>query len=193
MPWIDTIHETDAEGALREVYDRITGARGKASNIMRVQSLHPEAMRAHLDLYLAVLFGRSGLRRAERELIAVVVSAANGCAYCVRHHAEALKALWKDDARVAQVAEDYRSLDSGSGPGQALSERERALCDYADALTRDPAGVEESAVERLRAVGLSDRDVLDANLIASYFNFVNRIAEGLGVAFTEAEATGYRY
>jgi len=185
MPWIDTIHEADAEGTLREVYDRITGARGKASNIMRVQSLHPEAMAAHLDLYMAVMFGRSGLRRAERELIAVVVSVANGCAYCVQHHAEALKALWKDDDRVAQATEDYRALD--------LSERERALCDYADALTRDPAAVDEATVERLRAAGLSDRDVLDANLIASYFNFVNRIAEGLGVAFTEAEATGYRY
>lgn len=185
MSWIETIAEPDAEGDLRAVYDRIEGARGKVSHIMRVQSLHPEAMRAHLDLYLAVLFSRSGLRRAERELIAVVVSAANGCAYCVRHHTEALKALWKDDARVAQAAEDYRRL--------GLSERERALCDYADTLTRDPAAVDESAVERLRAAGLSDRDVLDANLIASYFNFVNRIAEGLGVAFTEEEASGYRY
>lgn len=185
MPWIETITEDDADGPLRAVYDRITGARGKASNIMRVQSLHPEAMAAHLDLYMAVMFGRSGLRRAERELIAVVVSAANGCDYCVRHHAEALRVLWKDDARVAQAAENYRALD--------LSERERALCDYADALTREPASVSEAAVERLRAAGLSDRDVLDANLIVSYFNFVNRIAEGLGVAFTEEEATGYRY
>ncbi len=183
MPWIQTIPETDAEGDLRTVYDRISSARGKVSNIMSVQSLHLEAMRA--DLYLAVMFGRSGLRRAERELIAVVVSAANGCAYCVRHHAEALRVLWKDDARMDRAAKDYRGLD--------LSERERALCDYADALTRAPAAVDEAAVERLRAAGLTDRDVLDANLIVSYFNFVNRIAEGLGVAFTEDEVAGYRY
>lgn len=185
MPWIQTIPEPDADGDLRAVYDRISGARGKVSNIMRVQSLHPEAMRAHLDLYLAVMFERSGLRRAERELIAVVVSAANGCAYCVRHHAEALRVIWKDDALVARAVEDYRALE--------LSERERALCDYADALTRAPAAVDEAAVERLRAAGLTDRDVLDANLIASYFNFVNRVAEGLGVVFTEEEAGGYRY
>lgn len=70
---------------------------------MRVQSLHPEAMRAHLDLYTTLLLSRSGLRRAERELIAVVVSAANGCAYCFRHHAEALRALWKGDARATNV------------------------------------------------------------------------------------------
>lgn len=65
MPWIKTISENEAEGTLREVYDRIAGARGQASNIMRVQSLHPEAMAAHLDLYMAVMFGRSGLRRGE--------------------------------------------------------------------------------------------------------------------------------
>jgi uncharacterized peroxidase-related enzyme len=160
-------------------------ARGKVYNIMRVQSLHPEAMAAHLDMYLAVMFSRSGLRRAERELVAVVVSAAIRCAYCVRHHAEALKARWKDDARVAQAAEDYTQVD--------LSERVRALGDYGDALTRDPAAVTKGPVVRLRAAGLSARDILDANLIASYFNFVNRIAKGLGVEFTEAEATGYRY
>lgn len=185
MPWIETIDENEAEGLLREVYDRIGGARGKVSNVMRVQSLHPEALGAHLDLYLAVPFGRSGLRRAERELVAVVVSASNGCACCVRHHAEALKVLWKDDARAAQAAEDYRLLE--------LSEREYALCDYAAALTRDPGAAREADVQRLRAVGLSDRDVLDAKLIVSYFNFVNRVAEGLGVAFTEEEAGGYRY
>lgn len=185
MSWIETIEENAAEGPLRDVYERISGSRGKVSNIMRVQSLHPEAMRAHLDLYLAILFGRSGLRRDERELIAVVVSVANECAYCVRHHAEALRALWKDDARVDRAVADYREA--------GLDARALALCEYAARLTRAPADVDEADVERLRALGLSDRDILDANLIASYFNFVNRIAEGLGVAFTEEEAGGYTY
>jgi uncharacterized peroxidase-related enzyme len=185
MAWIETIPEADAQGPLRAVYDRIAGARGKVSNIMRVQSLHPGAMAAHLDLYLSVMFERSGLRRAEREMIAVVVSAANGCPYCARHHAEALRVLWRDDARVARLAEDHRQAD--------LSPREAALCAYAEALTREPAAVTEADVDALRTAGLSDRDVLDANLTASYFNFVNRIAEGLGVAFTEEEAGGYRY
>ncbi|MDQ3522084.1 MAG: carboxymuconolactone decarboxylase family protein, partial [Gemmatimonadota bacterium] len=63
-------------------------------------SLHPAAMQAHMDLYMAVMFQRSGISREERELIAVVVSAANRCAYCVSHHAAALNAYWKDQERV---------------------------------------------------------------------------------------------
>ena len=45
----------------------------------------------------------------------------------------------------------------------------------------------------MRAVGFSDRDILDVNLITSYFNFVNRIAEGLGVAYDPGEMSGYKY
>ena len=64
---------------------------------------------------------------------------------------------------------------------------------YGATLTRSPAAVSEADVEALREAGFSDRDILDINLITSYFNFVNRIAEGLGVTFTEDEAAGYDY
>ena len=185
MAWIDVIPEADATGDLRAAYDHIEQARGKLSNIMRVHSLRPEAMRTHMDLYLALLFSTSGLKRAERELLATVVSATNGCAYCTRHHGEALKAYWKDEARVAQIAEDYTAAD--------LSIRERAMLDYGVALTREPASVNEADVEALRTVGFSDSDVLDIALITAYFNFVNRIAEGLGVELSEEEAAGYKY
>ena len=62
-----------------------------------------------------------------------------------------------------------------------LSDRERALCAYAAKLTVEPNKMAESDLEPLRRAGLSDRDILDANLVASYFAFVNRIADGLGV------------
>lgn len=185
MAWIDIIDESAATGALKDVYDDIAQRRGKLSNIMRVHSLHPGAMQAHMELYLRIMFDRSALPREERELLAVVVSAANECPYCIRHHAEALRAYWKDDARVAQAARDYTALD--------LPERTRALLDYAHRLTRAPGAITEADLERLRAAGLSDRDILDVNLVTSYFNFVNRIALGLGVAFTEDEAQGYKY
>jgi len=64
---------------------------------------------------------------------------------------------------------------------------------YAVKLTDSSSEMSEGDVETLRRVGFSDRDVLDINLIASYFNFVNRIALGLGVAFSEEEMAGFRY
>ena len=63
-----------------------------------------------------------------------------------------------------------------------VTERERALLDYADKLTRSPARMAESDLAPLRDAGLSDRDILDTNLCVAYFAYVNRIADGLGVA-----------
>jgi uncharacterized peroxidase-related enzyme len=186
MSWIETIDEADATGELADLYADIIDSRGKLSNILKVHSLHPAALEAHLDLYDALLFSRSPLRRAEREAIAVVVSAANGCDYCVRHHAEALRAYWKDDDRLARFAEDFRQVDD-------LDPKLRAACAYAERLTRSPDGTGEDDVQALRDAGWSDRAVLDVTLITAYFNFVNRVANGLGVAFTEEEATGYNY
>jgi uncharacterized peroxidase-related enzyme len=175
-----------ADDELRAVYERIAGDRGKLSTIMQVQSLSPRALTAHMDLYMATMFGPSGVTRAERELVAVVVSATNRCRYCVSHHAAALMAYWKDEERVALVGADWRAVDG-------LSPRERAMLDYAEALTREPSTVGQARMEAMRQAGLSDDDVLAVNLIVAYYNFVNRIAEGLGVEVDPAEVGGYNY
>ncbi len=185
MPWIRTIDESSAGDELARVYERIRGERGKLSNIMRIQSLHPAAMQAHMDLYMAVMFQRAGISREERELIAVVVSAANRCAYCVSHHAAALNAYWNDQERVQKVAEDHRAVE--------LSPRTRAMIEYAEALTRTPGEVTEGHLQAMRDQKLTDEDILAVNLVAAYFNFVNRIALGLGVKHSEEEVGGYRY
>jgi uncharacterized peroxidase-related enzyme len=185
MAWIDTIDLEDADDELRALYDEIVDTRGKVSNILKVHSLNPSALADHLRLYDTLLFGKSDLRRAEREALAVVVSAANDCTYCVEHHGEALAAYW-DEARVEQLIDDYTAVD-------ALDERLRAACDVAARLTRSPDAMTNAEVDRLRDAGWSDRSVLDIVLITAYFNFVNRIATGLGVEVTPDEVAGYEY
>lgn len=185
MAWIRVVNEEGADEALQRVYTRVKGSRGKVSNILAVHSLHPAAMAAHLDLYMAIMFGPSGLSRAEREAIATAVSAANRCPYCVAHHAEALHHYWNDRGRVEEFVARPRSA--------SLPPRLRALVDYALKLTERPAEMEERDVENLRGHGLADSDVLSVNLIASYFNFVNRIALGLGVKKSPDEVSGYAY
>jgi len=68
-----------------------------------------------------------------------------------------------------------------SGDLDAFPPRLRALHGYALALTARPASVEEADVRAMLEKGLSERDVIDANQVISYFNYVNRVAEGLGV------------
>jgi uncharacterized peroxidase-related enzyme len=184
MSWIRTIHESEAEGRLSDVYESIRESRGKLSNIMRVQSLAPEAMSHHMDLYLEIMFRKGGLSRAEREMIAVVVSVANGCEYCTLHHGAALEAWWKDPDRVQALRTD--PLQAG------LSRRESALVGYALALTDRPAAMVPADLEPMRDEGLTDDEILQANLIVAYFNFVNRIALGLGVAYSDDEVAGYK-
>lgn len=79
--WIRTVPPPEADGALAEVYAGIAGRTRSVAHILRCQSLHPEGLRDHYALYRTLMFGAGALSRAERESIAVAVSAANGCRY----------------------------------------------------------------------------------------------------------------
>ena len=185
MPWIRVIDEDDADEKLKTAYGKIKGARGKVANILKIHSLKPDTMVAHEELYLTLLFRKSGLSREEREILAVVVSVANSCEYCIQHHAEALAHYWNDRGRIDLLIHDVGALD--------LPAKTRAMVTYAIKLTQQPGEMQEQAIEDLRQAGFSDEDILSINLIISYFNFVNRIALGLGVEFSEEEVKGYNY
>jgi len=183
MSWIEEIDVSEAEGKLAEVYAELLEKRGKVANILQVHSLSPDAMANHLDLYMSIMFGSSGLSRAEREAIAVVVSATNECDYCVNHHTEALRRYIKDD-------DVLQTLVSTDGL-EVLEPRLGNIVIHAEKLTSAPSAMTESDLDPLRAEGLTDRDILDITLVVSYFNFVNRIALGLGVSYSAEELSGY--
>lgn len=184
MAWIDEVEQENADGQLAELYTELVAKRGKVSNILKVHSLNAAALGNHLDLYMTLMFGQSGLSRAEREAIAVVVSANNDCEYCAEHHAEALRRYVKDE-------EILGMLITADGL-ETLEPRLSNIVRHAEKLTTAPGAMTESDLDELRVVGLSDKDILDLSLITAYFNFVNRIALGLGVEFNADELTGYK-
>ncbi|MFW6193712.1 MAG: carboxymuconolactone decarboxylase family protein [Gemmatimonadota bacterium] len=96
----------------------------------------------------------------------------------MQHHGAALRALGVDEELIEDLATGWRQAE--------LPERLRALAAYAEKLTLSPGEVEEADVEALRGAGLSDEAVLHACEVVAYYNFVNRTAEGLGVALEEA-------
>lgn len=81
MAWIEIISENEAEGDLAEQYSQLTEPWGGVDNILKIHSLNPESLRAHVLLYRTLMYGQSPLTRPQREMIAVVVSAANQCQY----------------------------------------------------------------------------------------------------------------
>jgi alkylhydroperoxidase family enzyme len=78
MSYIQIIHEHEAEGKLKELYEAMGN---KVANILKVHSLFPESMETHLAYYKTIMFKKSPLSRAQREMIATTVSAANHCHY----------------------------------------------------------------------------------------------------------------
>jgi len=80
--WIHMVEEQEAEGELKEYYDKMCDPEtGEVDHILRIHGQHPATLQAHYLLYKTLMYGKSGIRRPEREMIAVVVSALNQCHY----------------------------------------------------------------------------------------------------------------
>jgi len=123
MNRIKVIQHEEATGRLKEIYDDLVKKRGKLADVHKIQSLRPESIVAHMDLYMEIMFTKSELSRAEREMMAVVVSAANGCEYCKMHHSQALNHYWKNDEKINRLRTDFETAD--------LTKRELVLCNFA--------------------------------------------------------------
>lgn len=81
MAWIKTIDEGEADGQLAQIYEAARKRSGRVYNILSVQSQNPAALQAMIQFYQATSLGDSPLTRAQREMLALVVSKINGCVY----------------------------------------------------------------------------------------------------------------
>jgi len=183
MPNFEIIDYPNATGRLKEIYDDLIKTRGKLAEVHKVQSLNPESIVKHMDLYLHVMFGKSPLKRVQREMMAVVVSKTNNCEYCQTHHAEAVLHYWKNPERVEKLKNNFTAAE--------LNPTDLALCEFAQISTLHP-GKEKKTIDNLKTLGLTDRAILDATLVIAYFNFVNRIVLAGGIGL-EDEPGGYEY
>jgi uncharacterized peroxidase-related enzyme len=145
---------------------------GFVPNVLRNFALRPLHLLRWNDHYEELMKGDSGLTKAEREMIAVVVSVANDCAYCIAAHSAALRKLTKDPALADAIAADHATAP--------VEPRVHAALAYAVELTRAPERLTEADVEGLREAGWSDEDVMDIAEVTAMFNFTNRMASGLG-------------
>lgn len=186
MSRIEIIQPHEATGRLKEIYDDLENDRGQIAEVHKMQSLRPESIIKHMDLYMEIMFSRSELSRAQREMMAVVVSMVNNCPYCAAHHGSALHHYWKDEEKLQRLRADFRNTD--------LSESDKALCEYAEEVSLRPQNLNETdPTLPLKKRGFSDAAILDASLVVSYFNFVNRMVLSLGVELEDDEGKNYRY
>ena len=81
MAWIKTITKADAKDDLKEKYNEFIEPWGGVDNILKIHSLNPESLDVHVKLYKTIMYGKSPIKRRDREMIAVVVSTINHCHY----------------------------------------------------------------------------------------------------------------
>ncbi|WGF90259.1 peroxidase-related enzyme [Marinivivus vitaminiproducens] len=170
-PRVKPVALADATPAQLEAL-QVTPSNTKVSDYVLVLAHDVETLKVRSPLFNAIMYGRGGLSRAERELGAVGASLVNRCIYCAAVHASRYNQLAKDGAVMEAVFagdEDAR-----------LDERQSAILRFATRLSRAPseAGLED--VRRLKDAGLSDAEVLDLILSASLFGWANRLMHTLG-------------
>ncbi|MFZ9303945.1 MAG: alkylhydroperoxidase [Gammaproteobacteria bacterium] len=141
---------------------------GFLPNVLEVYSFDETKLRAFIAMYNDLMLGDSKLTALEREMIAVVVSAANRCYYCLTAHGEALRALSGDPSLGETLVMNYRVAQ--------ISKKQRAMLDYAHKLTVAPAETGEADRRTLRRAGFKDREIWDIVAITGFFNMTNRVA-----------------
>jgi uncharacterized peroxidase-related enzyme len=141
---------------------------GLLPNVLAAYAFDEKKLRAFTDMYNDLMLGESGLTKLEREMIAVAVSSVNHCYYCLTAHGAAVRQLSGDPALGEMMVMNYRAAD--------LSEKQKAMLDFAVMLTESPSMIEETDRQALRDVGFSDRDIWDIASTTAFFNMSNRVA-----------------
>jgi uncharacterized peroxidase-related enzyme len=185
--WIEMISDDDASPELLDVLALARTPHGTVDNVMRVHSLRPNTMRGHVVLYRSALHDDANtLPTWLQETVSSYVSHLNDCPYSYANHWKNARHLIGDDAKVDAIETAMKSRS----PEDALDGRELALMRYAEKLTLMPGDMVEEDIADLRAAGLDDGEILEANQIIGYFNYVNRCLNGLGVT-TDGDVVGY--
>jgi uncharacterized peroxidase-related enzyme len=144
---------------------------GMVPNVLQAYTGNPAKLGVFAAFYNQLMLAPSGLSKLEREMIAVVVSSANRCYYCLVAHGQALRQLSGDPQLGEMLAFNYRVAE--------LEPRQRAMLDHAWKLTTAPNEITDADRNALRAVGFSDQDIFDITDVAAFFNYTNRMAHGL--------------
>lgn len=162
---------TTLDEDLKSVWRKCADKLGFVPNVYSAYSLKPQRLRNFMAMYNEIMLSDSALSKLEREMVAVVVSAANRCYYCLVAHGAAVRMLSGDPELGEMMALNYRVA--------ALGPRQRAMLDYAWKMTKTPWLIDDMDRVDLQKVGLTAEDIFDLTETIAFFNLSNRMASGL--------------
>ena len=141
---------------------------GFVPNVFLALAHRPAEWRAFFAFHDALMEKDSGLTKAEREMIVVATSNANGCQYCVVAHGAILRIRARNALVADQVAINHRKAD--------ITPRQKAMLDFAMKVALDSAAISDADYEILHGHGFSDEDIWDIGAVAAFFGLSNRMA-----------------
>ena len=163
LPMVDPLPE-----GTQKYFDICQEKLGMVPNVLKAHAFDIEKLNAFTALYNNVMLADSGLSKLEREMIAVVVSSINKCFYCLTAHGAAVRELSGDPMLGEMLVMNYRVAP--------LDDRQRAMLEFAEKLTKESAATSEADRQALRDVGFSDQDIWDIASVAGFFAMSNRVA-----------------
>ncbi len=174
--FFDVPDESSLPERIQSLFAKARERLGFLPNVFANYSVRPERFSAWFAHYQQLHEPTDNLSAADREMIAVVVSAYNRCTYCIVSHGHALRVALGGDLAAEvladHIATNWRHAD--------LDDRQRAICEYAEKLTATAHRMTEADLESLASVGLTKDEVWDVVEIAAMYNFTNRMALATG-------------
>ena len=165
---LDLGPEAELDADMRAYFAKCREKLGFVPNVLKAYAFDNAKLKAFIAMADDLMLGDSGLSKLEREMIAVAVSCANHCHYCLTAHGAAVRQRAADPELGEVVAQNYRAA--------ALPLRQKAMLDFAVRLTEAPDKIEEADRQALRRAGFNERDIWDIAAVAAFYNMSNRLA-----------------
>ncbi|MBW3099179.1 peroxidase-related enzyme [Pseudohoeflea coraliihabitans] len=160
--------EKDLSESMQAYFAKCDEKLGMIPNVLQSYAFNSDKLEAFVNFYNDLMLAPSGLSKLEREIIAVAVSSANHCYYCLTAHGAAVRQLSGSPELGEQMVMNFRAAD--------LDPRQTAMLEFALLLTEAPDRIVEEDRQQLRDVGFTDRDIWDIASVAAFFNMTNRLA-----------------
>lgn len=172
--WQPRVEPVDLKTATDEQLDalQVTPSNTKVSEYVLVLAHDPQSLKVRSPLFNAIMYDAGGLSRSERELGAIGASMVNRCIYCAAVHASRHVQIEKDDTITDQIFANGENAD--------LSPRDRAIFDFAIALSKSPSQAGPKEMAALQEAGLDASEILDLVLSSALFGWANRLMHVLG-------------
>lgn len=172
ISWYPVLEHDELPDDVAKLFSKAAANLGFVPNVFQAMTFRVEHFKAWFSHFKQLHVPSEHLSAADREMIAVVVSMANGCLYCLVAHGAALREALGDPVQGDRITLDWRRA--------GLDERRMAICEYAEKITTRPTETSQADIAHLQSFGLTLEEVWDVAEIAAMYNFTNRMAMATG-------------